>query len=554
MVKNGSEILIDALVEQGVDTIFGYPGGAVLNIYDALYKNSDRIHHILTAHEQGAAHAADGYARSTGRVGVCLATSGPGATNLVTGIATAYMDSIPMVAITGNVGTSLIGRDSFQEVYIAGITMPITKHNFVVRHVEELADTVREAFRIAQSGRPGPVLIDIPKDVTGAECEFLPKGKVEVHETYDISEEQLKAVAEMLDKAERPFIYYGGGVELSDAGEALLALMRKAEVPSAHTMMAIGCVPDDDPLSLGMIGMHGTVSADWAVERSDLLLCIGARFSDRVATNTGHFAPGARIIHVDIDAAEINKNIDTTFSVVSDAKTFLEKVLPYVKENKHTAWLTQIAEWRQKLDYRAKDDESVIHPHQLLRTVTEETPEDTIIATDVGQHQLWSAQYNGRRHPRQFLTSGGLGTMGFGYGAAVGAQIAFPGRTVVHITGDGSFHMNLNEICTAVSYKLPIITIIMNNRVLGNVRQWQTMFYGGRYSQTDPHRKTDYVKLADAFGAVGYRASNIAELREALRKAQQSDGPVLIDCQIDKDERVLPMIPAGGTIDDLVTD
>lgn len=554
MVKNGSEILIDALVEQGVDTIFGYPGGAVLNIYDALYKNSDRIHHILTAHEQGAAHAADGYARSTGRVGVCLATSGPGATNLVTGIATAYMDSIPMVAITGNVGTSLIGRDSFQEVYIAGITMPITKHNFVVRHVEELADTVREAFRIAQSGRPGPVLIDIPKDVTGAECEFIPKGKVEVHETYDISEEQLKTVAEMLDKAERPFIYYGGGVELSDAGEALLALMRKAEVPSAHTMMAIGCVPDDDPLSLGMIGMHGTVSADWAVERSDLLLCIGARFSDRVATNTGHFAPGARIIHVDIDAAEINKNIDTTYSVVSDAKTFLEKVLPYVKENKHTAWLTQIAEWRQKLDYRAKDDESVIHPHQLLRTVAEETPEDTIIATDVGQHQLWSAQYNGRKHVRQFLTSGGLGTMGFGYGAALGAQVAFPDRTVVHITGDGSFHMNLNEICTAVSYKLPIITIIMNNRVLGNVRQWQTMFYGGRYSQTDPHRKTDYVKLADAFGAVGYRATNIAELREALRKAQQSEGPVLIDCQIDKDERVLPMIPAGGTIDDLVTD
>ena len=554
MVKNGSEILIDALVEQGVDTIFGYPGGAVLNIYDALYKNSDRIHHILTAHEQGAAHAADGYARSTGKVGVCLATSGPGATNLVTGIATAYMDSIPMVAITGNVGTSLIGRDSFQEVYIAGITMPITKHNFVVRHVEELADTVREAFRIAQSGRPGPVLIDIPKDVTAATTEFIPKSRVEVHETYDISEEQLKTVADMIGKAERPFIYYGGGVEISDAGSELLALMRKAEVPSAHTMMAIGCVPDDDELSLGMIGMHGTVSADWAVERSDLLICIGARFSDRVATNTGHFAPGARIIHVDIDAAEINKNIDTTYSVVSDAKTFLEKVLPYVKENKHTAWLAQINEWRAKLDYRAKDDESVIHPHQLLRTVAEETPEDTIIATDVGQHQLWSAQYNGRRHPRQFLTSGGLGTMGFGYGAAIGAQIAFPGRTVVHITGDGSFHMNLNEICTAVSYRLPIITVIMNNRVLGNVRQWQTMFYGSRYSQTDPHRKTDYIKLADAFGAVGYRASNIAELREALRKAQQSDGPVLIDCQIDKDERVLPMIPAGGTIDDLVTD
>ena len=554
MVKNGSEILIDALVEQGVDTIFGYPGGAVLNIYDALYKNSDRIHHILTAHEQGAAHAADGYARSTGKVGVCLATSGPGATNLVTGIATAYMDSIPMVAITGNVGTSLIGRDSFQEVYIAGITMPITKHNFVVRHVEELADTVREAFRIAQSGRPGPVLIDIPKDVTAATTEFIPKSRVEVHETYDISEEQLKTVADMIDKAERPFIYYGGGVEISDAGSELLALMRKAEIPSAHTTMAIGCVPDDDELSLGMIGMHGTVSADWAVERSDLLICIGARFSDRVATNTGHFAPGARIIHVDIDAAEINKNIETTYSVVSDAKTFLQKILPYIKENRHAAWLAQINEWRAKLDYHAKDDDSVIHPHQLLRTVAEETPEDTIIATDVGQHQLWSAQYNGRRHPRQFLTSGGLGTMGFGYGAAIGAQIAFPGRTVVHITGDGSFHMNLNEICTAVSYRLPVITVIMNNRVLGNVRQWQTMFYGSRYSQTDPHRKTDYVKLADAFGAVGYRVSNIAELREALRKAQQSDGPVLIDCQIDKDERVLPMIPAGGTIDDLVVD
>ena len=554
MVKNGSEILIDALVEQGVDTIFGYPGGAVLNIYDALYKNSDRIHHILTAHEQGAAHAADGYARSTGKVGVCLATSGPGATNLVTGIATAYMDSIPMVAITGNVGTSLIGRDSFQEVYIAGITMPITKHNFVVRHVEELADTVREAFRIAQSGRPGPVLIDIPKDVTAATTEFIPKSRVEVHETYDISEEQLKTVADMIGKAERPFIYYGGGVEISDAGSERLALMRKAEIPSAHTMMAIGCVPDDDELSLGMIGMHGTVSADWAVERSDLLICIGARFSDRVATNTGHFAPGARIIHVDIDAAEINKNIETTYSVVSDAKTFLQKILPYIKENRHAAWLAQINEWRAKLDYHAKDDDSVIHPHQLLRTVAEETPEDTIIATDVGQHQLWSAQYNGRRHPRQFLTSGGLGTMGFGYGAAIGAQIAFPGRTVVHITGDGSFHMNLNEICTAVSYRLPVITVIMNNRVLGNVRQWQTMFYGSRYSQTDPHRKTDYVKLADAFGAVGYRVSNIAELREALRKAQQSDGPVLIDCQIDKDERVLPMIPAGGTIDDLVVD
>lgn len=554
MVKNGAEILIDALVEQGVDTIFGYPGGAVLNIYDALYKNSDRIRHILTAHEQGAAHAADGYARVTGKVGVCLATSGPGATNLVTGIATAYMDSIPMVAITGNVGTSLIGRDSFQEVYIAGITMPITKHNFVVRDVDELADTVRDAFRIAASGRPGPVLIDIPKDITAAKCEFIPKGKVEINETYEISDEELQTVADMIAASERPVIYYGGGVETADAGDMLLQLQRKADIPSAHTMMAIGCIPDTEPLSLGMIGMHGTVSAAWAVERCDLLVCIGARFSDRVATNTKRFAPSAKVIHVDIDNAEINKNIGVDYAIVSDAETFLEKVMPYIKEAKHDAWRAQITEWQTKLDYVPKDDESVIHPHQLLRTVAEETPEDTIIATDVGQHQLWSAQYNGRKHVRQFLTSGGLGTMGFGYGAALGAQVAFPGRTVVHITGDGSFHMNLNEICTAVSYNLPVITIIMNNRVLGNVRQWQTMFYGSRYSQTDPHRKTDYVKLADAFGARGVRVTNIAELRDALREAMKRTGPVLIDAQIDKDERVLPMIPAGGTVDDLVTE
>lgn len=554
MVKNGAEILIDALVEQGVDTIFGYPGGAVLNIYDALYKNSDRIRHILTAHEQGAAHAADGYARATGKVGVCLATSGPGATNLVTGIATAYMDSIPMVAITGNVGTSLIGRDSFQEVYIAGITMPITKHNFVVRDVEDLADTVRDAFRIAASGRPGPVLIDIPKDITAAKCEFIPKGKVEINETYEISDEELQTVADMIAASERPMIYYGGGVETSDAGDMLRQLQRKADIPSAHTMMAIGCIPDTEPLSLGMIGMHGTVSAAWAVERCDLLVCIGARFSDRVATNTKRFAPSAKVIHIDIDNAEINKNIGVDYAIVSDAETFLEKVMPYIKEAKHDAWRAQIAEWQTKLDYVPKDDESVIHPHQLLRTVAEETPEDTIIATDVGQHQLWSAQYNGRKHVRQFLTSGGLGTMGFGYGAALGAQVAFPDRMVVHITGDGSFHMNLNEICTAVSYNLPVITIIMNNRVLGNVRQWQTMFYGSRYSQTDPHRKTDYVKLADAFGARGVRVTNIAELRDALREAVKRTGPVLIDAQIDKDERVLPMIPAGGTVDDLVTE
>lgn len=554
MVKNGSEILVEALVEQGVDTIFGYPGGAVLNIYDALYKNSDRIRHILTAHEQGAAHAADGYARATGRVGVCLATSGPGATNLVTGIATAYMDSIPMVAITGNVGTSLIGRDSFQEVYIAGITMPITKHNFVVRHVEELADTIRSAFRIAASGRPGPVLIDIPKDVTSAECEYIPAPKVEVKETYNVTTEELETVAGMIAQAEHPMIYFGGGVETADAGAALLELMRKADIPAAHTMMAIGCIPDTEPLSLGLVGMHGTVSAAWAVEHSDLLICIGARFSDRVATNPRRFAPKAKIVHIDIDAAEINKNIGVEYSVVSDAENFLEALLPYVKEAKHTAWREQIAEWHKTLDYVPKDDDSVIHPHQLLRTLYDMIGDDAIVATDVGQHQLWSAQYNRCRKVRHFLTSGGLGTMGFGYGAAMGAQVAFPDKTVVHITGDGSFHMNLNELCTSVSYNLPIITIIMNNNVLGNVRQWQTMFYEKRYSQTNLYRKTDYIKLADAFGGRGFRVTNIAELRAALAEALQRTGPVLIDCRIDKDERVLPMIPAGGTVDDIVAD
>lgn len=554
MVKNGSEILVEVLVEQGVDTIFGYPGGAVLNIYDALYKNSDRIRHILTAHEQGAAHAADGYARATGRVGVCLATSGPGATNLVTGIATAYMDSIPMVAITGNVGTSLIGRDSFQEVYIAGITMPITKHNFVVRHVEELADTIRSAFRIAASGRPGPVLIDIPKDVTSATCDYVSGEKVEVHETYEVTEEQFQTVADMIAQAERPMIYYGGGVETANAGAALLELMKKADIPSAHTIMAIGCIPDTEPLSLGLVGMHGTVSAAWAVERCDLLLCIGARFSDRVATNPSRFAPKAKVVHIDIDAAEINKNIGVDYAVVSDAENFLEKLLPYVQKADHGAWRAQIAEWQRTLDYVPQDDDSVIHPHQLLRTIYEMAGDDVIVATDVGQHQLWSAQYNRCKKIRHFLTSGGLGTMGFGYGAAMGAQVAFPDKPVIHITGDGSFHMNLNELCTSVTYNLPVITVIMNNNVLGNVRQWQTMFYEKRYSQTNLYRKTDYIKLAEAFGGRGFRATNIAELRAALGDALQRTGPVLIDCQIDKDERVLPMIPAGGTVDDIVAD
>lgn len=552
MRKNGSEILVDVLVEQGVDTIFGYPGGSVLNIYDALYKNSHRIRHVLTAHEQGASHAADGYARATGKVGVCLATSGPGATNLVTGIATAYMDSIPMVAITGNVGTSLIGRDSFQEVYIAGITMPITKHNFVVRNVSELADVVRDAFRIAKSGRPGPVLVDIPKDITSAEFEHEIK-KIENEQIhYEIPVEQLEEIAKLIAEAKRPMIYYGGGVGSSDAGDALLKLMKKADIPATHTMMAIGAVASDDDLNLGLIGMHGKVSSAWAIDNADLMISIGARFSDRVATNPNRFAPKAKVIHVDIDAAEINKNIGVDHSVVSDAKCFLESILPYVSEAKHDAWKTQIDTWKTKLDYKPKDDDAVLKPHQIIETAAKMAGTDAIFATDVGQHQLWAAQYCGRNRIHQFITSGGLGTMGFGYGAAIGAQIACPDKTVLHITGDGSFHMNLNELCTSVSYNLPVITIIMNNRVLGMVRQWQTMFYDKRYSSTSPERKTDYVKLAEAFGAKGYHVTTLHEFKEVLKEALKRTGPVLIDCTIDSDEKVLPMIPAGGTVDDIV--
>lgn len=554
MKLNGSQILIEALLEQGADTIFGYPGGAVLNIYDELYKNSDRITHIMSAHEQGAAHAADGFARATGKVGVVLATSGPGATNLVTGIATAYMDSVPMVAITGNVGTAAIGRDSFQEVYIAGITMPITKHNFVVRHVEDLADTVRLAFEIAMSGRPGPVLIDIPKDVTAAECEYEPKPAVKPRPLPEINMDDIQKLADMINASERPTIYFGGGIISSGASEALSQLMHKAEIPACHAMMGIGALDKNDPLNLGMIGMHGWVSAGRAADKADLLIALGTRFSDRVATKMTEFASTAKVVQVDIDNSEIDKNITTTFSITGDARMVIEAVLPLIKENKHTAWLEQIASWKERMDYRPVDNDSVIRPHQLMRAIDEAIGPEDIVATDVGQHQMWAAQFTGRRVPHTFLSSGGLGTMGYGYGAAVGAQVACPDKKVVHVTGDGSFHMNLNEICTAVSYKLPIVTVVTNNEVLGMVRQWQTSFYGKRYSSTDPHRQTDYVKLAEAFGATGYRCRTIGEFRDAMAKALQADGPVIIDAIIDKDERVLPFIPAGQTIRNVIID
>lgn len=551
MKLNGSQILVETLLEQGVDTIFGYPGGAVLNIYDALYKNQDRIRHVITAHEQGAAHAADGYARVTGKTGVVLATSGPGATNLITGIATAFMDSVPVVAITGNVSNNLIGLDSFQEVYIAGITMPITKHNFVVRRVEDLADTIRLAFKIAKSGRPGPVLVDITKDVTSAECEYEKKPAVEAAPVPVVGDDEIAKVAELINNAKKPAILFGGGVQTSGAQDELSALMHKAEIPGCHTLMAAGVLDCNDSLNLGLVGMHGSMSAGRMCADSDVLIAVGTRFSDRVATDKNRFATKAAIIHIDIDAAEINKNIPCNVSVVGDVKDVLSRLLPLVKDNKHADWMLQIEKWRSK-DYKPKDVPGVLRPHQIIGCVADNITEDDIVTTDVGQHQMWAAQYARRTKPRHFVTSGGLGTMGFGYGASIGAQVARPDRKVVMITGDGSFHMNMNEMCTAVTYNLPIVTVVVNNHVLGMVRQWQTQFYGKRYSCTTLDRKTDYVKLAEAFGALGFRATTVEELDAALKKALASGRPCVIDAVIDRDEKVLPMIPPGGSIDDIV--
>ena len=551
MKLNGSQILIESLLEQDVDKIFGYPGGAVLNIYDALYAYSDKITHVLTAHEQGAAHAADGYARATGKVGVVLATSGPGATNLITGIATAYMDSVPMVAITGNVGTSLIGLDSFQEVYIAGITMPITKHNFVVRKVEELHDVMREAFRIAQSGRPGPVLVDIPKDVTSNVCEFTAMPKVKPDAYVQASEASVKKAAEMINASKRPAVLFGGGVLISGAEKQLLEMLTKIQAPATHTLMAAGVLGYGEKLNLGLIGMHGSMSAGRAVANSDLVIAIGTRFSDRVATDKDRFIREAKVIHIDIDAAEINKNVTCDLSVIGDVKQVLNKLLPLLNPANHDESLKQAVQWK-KHACQPEDIEGVLRPHQVIQAISDEIGEDGIIVTDVGQHQMWAAQYSKRTKPRSFLTSGGLGTMGYGYGASIGAQSAFPKRKVAHITGDGSFHMNLNELCTSVTYNLPIVSIVLNNSVLGMVRQWQTQFYGKRYSQTTLERATDYVKLADAFGAKGFRATTLDELKAALKEAYALKKPCIIEAVIDRDEKVLPMIPPGQTIDEIV--
>ena len=552
MKRNGSDILVECLLEQGVDTVFGYPGGAVLNIYDALYKYSDRIRHVLTAHEQGASHAADGYARATGRVGVCIATSGPGATNLVTGIATAYMDSIPIVAITGNVAVPLLGRDSFQEVDITGITMPITKHNFIVKQVEDLADTVRQAFQIAQSGRPGPVLIDLPKDITAAVTEYEPCPAVGPRPHIPPKEERIQMTLDRLKSSERPLIYFGGGVISSGAEAELLALAEGQDIPVCSSMMGLGGFPPDHRLWLGMVGMHGTLAANRAARECDLLLTCGARFSDRVAGSTTGFAPHAQVIHMDIDHAEFDKNVSVTVRLAGDLKEVLGILTKRTNRRTHPAWVEQVTALKRKVPAPSASQADPADPLEILRTLRRLTPDDTIVATDVGQHQMWTAQHFEFRQPRTLLSSGGLGTMGYGLGAAIGAQAAFPDRRVVLVSGDGSIHMNLNELTTLASYNLPIVVVVMNNRVLGMVRQWQKVFYGRRFSATDPHRKTDLVKLAEAFGCTGMRITTTGDIEPVLRAALGKNGPVLVDCQISPDANVLPMIPPGGTVEEII--
>ncbi|MGF6375678.1 acetolactate synthase-1/2/3 large subunit [Clostridiales Family XIII bacterium PM5-7] len=553
MKMTGSQIVAEVLIDHGVDTVFGYPGGTALNIYDELYKYSDKIKHVLTAHEQGAAHAADGYARATGKTGVVFSTSGPGATNLVTGIATAFMDSTPMVAITANVPDHLIGRDSFQEISITGVTLPITKHNFFVNGIEDLEPALREAFKIANSGRKGPVLVDITKDVTSASIEYISKKPLELKPLPEMEKEDIAAIVKMINAAEKPVAYIGGGVAFSDAEKELNQLLEKADIPATYTLMAAGIVGYDSEHNLGLIGMHGSVAANRAIDQADLIIALGARFSDRVALNPNKFGKRARIVQVDIDRSEINKNVIIDKSCVGDIKEFLTRALPYIEEKQHAEWHERTVSWKQK-DRAVKSPDCKLHPQEIISTICDMTEEDTIYVTDVGQHQMWSAQYIKHNKAKKFVTSGGLGTMGFGYGAAIGAKMGCPDNRVIHITGDGSFHMNLNEACTAVSENLPIITVIMNNKVLGMVYQWQTMFYEQRYSNTTPERKTDFAKLIEAFGGTGYRAETVEEFAEAMEKAMKSSGPVWIDCAISREERVLPMIPAGKAVEDMIID
>jgi acetolactate synthase-1/2/3 large subunit len=564
MMMNGSRVVIECLVEQGVDTVFGYPGGAILNIYDELYKNSDRIRHVLTAHEQGASHAADGYARATGKVGVVFATSGPGATNLVTGIATAYMDSSPIVAITCNVPTPLLGKDSFQEIDITGVTMPITKHNFMVHSVEELATVIREAFAIAKSGRPGPVLIDIPKEVTAAQIDFEPLTSVQdvkkslvseqvslnrVLEAAVPSDEEIAAAAKIINEAERPVIYAGGGICLSNASEQLLAFAKKADIPVTESLMARAAFPSSSPLCLGMLGMHGTKASNMAVTESDVVLALGARFSDRVISDASKFAQNSKVLHIDIDPAEINKNIPSATALIGDVKSILERLLPLIEEKKHTEWMNTIAEWKTQVppSYSTPRKDS-INPKFICECIHNIAGDDAFITTEVGEHQMWTAQFYPFEKPRTFVTSGGLGTMGFGTGAAMGIQFALPKARVVHIAGDGSFRMNCNELATIQHYNLPIVIVVVNNGTLGNVRLWQKLFYSKRYSATTLDFGPDWVKLADAYGIQGYRAKNETEFEQVFKKAFASGKPAVIDAKVDIDELVLPMVPGGKPI------
>lgn len=548
-VLNGSEIVIECLKEQGVDTVFGYPGGTILNIYDALYQHQDEITHILTSHEQGAAHAADGYARATGKVGVCMATSGPGATNLVTGIATAYMDSIPMVAITCNVGVSLLGRDSFQEIDITGVTMPITKYNFIVKDITKLADTIRRAFTIARSGRPGPVLMDITKDVTASTCEYEYKEPEEVKpDSSTITDEDIDTAIRMIRNSKKPFIFVGGGAVRAGASEEIRTFAHRIQAPVTDSLMGKGAFDGTDELYTGMIGMHGTKTSNFGVTECDLLIVVGARFSDRVIGNATKFARNAKILQFDIDPVEINKNIKTDAHIIGDIRMILRRLNARLDPVNHDEWLAHID--RMKDMYPLRYDKDVLSGPYVIEKLYEVTDGDAVISTDVGQHQMWTAQYYKFKQPRQLLTSGGLGTMGYGLGACIGAKMGVPDKTVINIAGDGCFRMNMNEIATAVRYNIPIIQIVLNNHVLGMVRQWQTLFYGKRYSHTVLNDKMDFVKVAEGMGARAYRVTSKEELEPVLREAIEADEPVVIDCQIHCDDKVFPMVSPGAPIED----
>ena len=549
----GAEIVIECLKEQGVDTVFGYPGGAILNIYDALYQHQNEITHILTSHEQGASHAADGYARATGKVGVCLATSGPGATNLVTGIATAYMDSVSVVAITCNVANSLLGKDSFQEIDITGVTMPITKYNFIVKDINKLAKVIRRAFVIAQSGRPGPVLVDITKDVTAAtaDYEYQEPEKIEP-QTDTIKEEDMERALEMIRKAQKPFIFVGGGAIISNASEELRVFAHKIQAPVADSLMGKGAFDGADELYTGMVGMHGTKTSNYGITEADLLVVVGARFSDRVIGNASKFAKNAKILQIDIDRAEINKNIKVDASIIGDAKTILRRLNTHLDPINHDEWIAHIE--RMKDMYPLRYNKNVLTGPFIIQTVNEVTGGDAVIVTEVGQHQMWAAQYYKYRQPRTLLTSGGLGTMGYGLGASIGAKMGCKDKTVINIAGDGCFRMNMNEIATATRYNIPVIELIINNHVLGMVRQWQTLYYGKRYSQTVLSDSVDYVKIAEAMGAKAYRVTQKEELAPVLKEAISLNIPVVIDCQIGCDDKVFPMVSPGAPIADAFDD